>query len=149
MDSKIITLPKIDGIYDIQPIIEPALSAFELTVLFIFLLSFVAVNTYLVWMLVFSRKAKSRREIAKLQKRYTDNTISPHDAIYELCRILRKGLKQKQLYTKTPPPKNIKGNEQRWNKFIDELSGFRYQNSINTSIDISPLFKESLFWFKH
>ena len=148
MDSKIITLPKIDGIYDIQPMIEPALSAFELTVLFIFLLSFVAVNTYLVWMLVFSRKAKSRREIAKLQKRYIHNNISQHDAIYELCRILRKGLKQKQLYTKTPPPINIKGNEQRWYTFIDKLSDFRYQSSKDTSIDISPLFKESLFWFK-
>ena len=148
MDSKIITLPKIDGIYDIQPIIEPALSAFELTVLFIFLLSFVAVNTYLVWMLVFSRKAKSRREIAKLQKRYIHNNINPHDAIYELCRIIRNGLKQKQLYTKTPPPKNIKGNEQRWYTFIDELSDFRYQNTVDSAIDISPLFKESLFWFK-
>ena len=150
MASKITTLQLIDGIYDIQPIIEPALSAFELTVLFISLISLVAATFYLVWIFIFSRKAKSRREIVNLQKRYTHNTISTHDAIYELCRILRKGLELKQLYTKTPPPKNIKGNkqQQRWDKFINELSDFRYDDSIDTSIDIFPLFEESLFWFK-
>ena len=148
MASKITTLQLIDGIYDIQPIIEPALSAFELTVLFISLISFVAAAFYLVWIFIFSRKAKSKREIVNLQKRYTHNTISSHDAIYELCQILRKGLEQKQLYTKTPPPKNIKGNKQRWDKFVNKLSDFRYDNSIDTSIDISSLFNESLFWFK-
>lgn len=148
MDSKIITLQKVDGIYDIQPMITPALSAFELTVLFLLLISFLAANIYLVWMFVFSIKAKSRREIAKLQKRYTHNIISPHDAIYDLCQIIRKGLKQKQLFTNTPLPKNIKGSKQRWNKFINELSDFRYKDSSDTSIDISPLFEESLFWFK-
>ena len=148
MASKITTLQLIEGIYDIQPIIEPALSSFELAMLFIIFISFVAVNIYLVWMIIFSKRARSRREIVKLQKRYTHNIISPHDAIYELCRILRKGLEQKRLYTKTPPPKNIKGNKQRWDKFINELSDFRYDDSIDTSIDISPLFKESLFWFK-
>ena len=148
MDSKIITLQKIDGINDIQPMIAPALSTFELTVLFILLISFVAANIYLVWIFFFSRKAKSRREIVKLQKRYTHNIISPHDAIYDLCRIFRKGLEQKQLDTKTPLPKNIKGSKQRWVKFMNELSDFRYKDSSDISIDISPLFEESLFWFK-
>ena len=147
-DSKLITLQKIDGIYDIQPVITPALSGFEFTILFILLITFMAANIYLVWMFFFSRKAKSRQKIVKLQKKYTHNSISPHDAIYELCQIIRNGLKQKQLDTKTPPPKNIKGNMQRWDNFINELSNLRYGNSIDTSIDISPLFKESLFWFK-
>ena len=148
MDSKLITLQKIDGIYDIQPLITPALSTFEFTVLLILLISFVVANIYLVWMFIFSSQAKSRREILNLQKRYTHNTISPHDAIYDLCQILRKGLDKKQLNTKNPPPRIIKGNKQRWEKFINKLSDFRYKNSIDTSVDISPLFEESLFWFK-
>ena len=148
MDSKLITLQKIDGIYDIQPLITPALSAFEFTILLILIISFVVGNTYLVWMFIFSNKAKSRREILNLQKRYIHNTISPHDTVYDLCQILRKGLDKKQLNTKSPPPKILKENKQRWDKFINELSDFRYKNSIGTSDDISPLFKESLFWFK-
>ena len=148
MNGNIITLQKVDGIYDIQPIITPAFSAFELTVLFIILISFAAAIIYLVWIFVFSIKAKSKREIVKLQKRYTQNTISTHDAIYGLCRILRQGLEQKQLYTKTTLPKKVKGSKQRWDKLINELSDFRYKDSSDTSVDISPLFEESLFWFK-
>ena len=148
MDSKIITLQKIDGIYDIQPMITPAMSTLELSVLFMLLISLAIANIYLIWVFIFSRKAKSRLEIVKLQKRYTHNTIKPHDAIYELCRILRIGLEQNQLYAKTPLPKGIKGNKQRWDKFINELSDFRYKDSSDASIDIAPLFKESLFWFK-
>ena len=148
MNSNIITLQKVDGIYDIQPILPPAFSAFELTVLFILFILFLAANIYLVWVYIFSIKAKSRREIIKLHKKYIHKEISPHDAIYELCRILRKGLKQKQLYKKTPLPKKVEGNKQRWDKLIDELSDFRYKNSSDKSVDISPLFEESLFWFK-
>ena len=148
MNGNIITLQKVDGIYDIQPIITPALSAFELTVLFILLVSFIAANIYIVWTFVFSIKAKSKREIVKLHKRYIKNTISTHDAIYDLCRILRKGLEQKQLDTQTPLPKNVKGSKQRWDKLINELSDFRYKDSSDTSADISFLFEESLFWLK-
>ena len=148
IDSKLITLQKMDGIYDIQPVITPALSSFEFTVLFILIISFISANIYVVWLFVFSRKAKSRREIVKLQKKYTHNSISPHDTIYELCQILRKGLEQNQLDKNTPPPRNIKGNMQRWDNFINELSDLRYDNIIDTSIDITHLFKESLFWLQ-
>lgn len=148
MNSNIITLQKVDGIYDIQPIIAPAFSAFELTVLFILLISFLTANIYLVWIFVFSTKAKSKRKLVKLQKSYLHNNISRHDAIYELCKIIRKGLKQKQLDKKMPLPNNIKGNKQRWDKFINQLSDFRYKDSSDTSIDILPLFRESLFWLK-
>ena len=148
MNSEIAILQKIDGIYDIHPIITPGLSAFELSVLFVLMILFLVVNIYLVWAYVFSKNASSRREIIKLQKRYTDNDINQHDAIYDLCKILRKGLEQKKLNTKTPSPKNIKDNNQQWEQFINELSELRYKYTPDTSANISHLFEESLFWFK-
>ena len=148
MDSKIITLQKIDGIYDIQPIITPSLSAFELSILSVLFISFITVSIYLVWIFFYSKKAKSRREIIKLQKKLKRNIISTNDAIYELCLIFRKGIDQKQLDIKTPLPKHSRGSEQRWEKFINSLSDFRYRKSSAASIDISQLFDETLFWLQ-
>ena len=148
MDSKIITLQKIDGIYDIQPIITPSFSAFELAVLCVLLVSFLSISIYLVWILFYSTKAKSRREIIKLRKKVKLNIINTNDAVYELCLILRKGIEQKQLNTRTPTPKNSKGSKQRWGKFINELTDFRYSENSGSSIDISKLFDESLFWLQ-
>ena len=146
MNSEITTLQRIDAIYDIHPLIPPGFSAFELSVLFIFMILFLVVNVYLIWVFVFSKNASTRREIIKLQKRYTYNDINQHDAIYDLCKIVRKGLEQKKLYVKTPPPKNIKDDNQQWEQFIKDLSDLRYKS--DTATNVSHLFEESLFWFK-
>ena len=146
--DKIIALQKIDGIYDIQPIITPAFSTFELSILVVMFFLLTAVNIYLLWRFVFSRRAKSKRKIHKLQQKYSQNIISTHDAIYDLCQILGKGLKQKQLNINCPPEKNIKDGKPRWNIFIERLSNSRYKKESNTPFDIAPLFEESLFWLK-
>ena len=148
MDTKFIALQKIDGIYDIHPMMPPAMSILEITVLFILLVIFVTVSAYLAWVFVFSIKAKSKREIVNLRNKYEGNIISPHDAIYELCEILRAGINIKQLCADTPLPKGSKGSEKRWDKFIENLSDYRYNNYSDSSIDISPLFQESLYWIK-
>lgn len=148
MDSKIATLQKVEGIYDIQPIITPAFSSLETTVLLVLFTLFITANIYLAWSYLFSRKAKSIRKIHILKNRYSKNLINSHDAIYNLCFILRKGLQQKNLSIDTPLPKKARENKKRWGEFISELSNIRYKEDANASTNITFLFDESLFWLK-
>ena len=148
MNNNVITLQKIDGTYDIQAIITPASSVFEIATLAILFFIFFASTFYFTWFYLYSKKAISKRKIKALQTQYTSKEINSHDTIYNLCNILRRGLQLKNLNNETPLPKIINADKKRWACFMSDLSDIRYKNDTNPSKNIPLLFEESLFWLK-
>lgn len=148
MNNNIVTLQKTDGIYDIQPLVEPAHSTFEITILFISTLLFTTIIYYFLRKYFFSRKAVSKRRILKLQAQYLNNNISVHDAAYDLCQHLNDGFNVKHINTKTPLPNKISSHNKEWRFFTKKISDLRYKYNSCRSIDINELFKESFLWLK-
>lgn len=148
MNNDTTTLQKIDGIYDIQPLIEPAYSSLEITVLSILILLFTITSLYIALKYFFSKKAISKRRIIKLQKQYLKNAISIHDAVYALCHHLNAGLNVKHIDTNTSLPNKISIHYKEWQLFTRKISDLRYKNINSSSIDINELFKESFMWLK-
>jgi hypothetical protein len=147
MNNNAITLQKIDGIYDITPIIKPASSLLETTLLSFFVILLISMILYITWQLIFSKKAISKRKIKELHNTYLNNKISKHDASYELCVILRAGLNIKNISEDTDIPKKLLENKKMWVTFSKNLTDLRYKDN-KTTLDITPLFNESLFWLK-
>lgn len=142
-----ITLQKIDGIYDIEPIVTPALSTLEVIVLSTFIIVLTIIIFYYIWVSLFSRKAISIRKIEKLQIKHSNNEISTHDTAYQLCSILSYGLNLSFLNAISRHPKENTLNKERWDSFLKKLSELRYKNNKDQN-DITRLFKESIFWLK-
>ena len=148
MNQKTITLQKIDGIYDIQPLIEPALSVLETTLLSILLAALIILTFYLTWKVLYSKKSIAKSKINKLRNRHAENKINTHDAVYQLCHITKQGLKLKKLNKDTLLPDKLTSRKQQWQSFIKDISILRYKNNSESHIDINKLFSDSLFWLK-
>ena len=148
MDQETITLQKIDGIYDIQPPIEPALSLLETALLSLLLISLVSLILYLTWKALYSKKSIAKRKINNLRNKYAENRINNHDAIYQLCLITKQGLTLTKLNKDTLLPNELTSKKQEWQKFIKDISTLRYKNNTTSDVDINKLFSDSLFWLK-
>ena len=148
MTQESITLQKIDGIYDIQPLIEPALSLLETTLLSLLLISLIFLILYLTWKTLYSKKSIAKRKIKELCNKHAENKINNHDAIYQLCLITKQGLKLKNLNKDTLLPDKLTSKKQQWQDFIQDISILRYKNSTESDVDINKLFSDSLFWLK-
>lgn len=148
MNQETITLQKIDGIYDIQPPIESALSLLETSLLSLLLISLVSLIVYLTWKALYSKKSIAKRKINDLRNRHAENRINNHDAIYQLCLITKQGLKLKKLNKDTLLPNELTSKKQEWQNFIKDLSTLRFKNNAASDIDINKLFSDSLFWLK-
>ena len=148
MTQESITLQKTDGIYDIQPLIEPALSLLETTLLSLVLISLTGLIIFLTWKVLYSKKSIAKRKIKELCHKYAENKINNHDAIYKLCLIIKQGLKLKKLNKDTILPDKLTSKKQQWQAFIKDISILRYKNNTESDIDINKLFSDSLFWLK-
>lgn len=148
MPDKNSLLEKIDGIYDIQPPALPELTTIEYSLFVALGILIITAVIYLGWKLFFSNRSYYKRKIKHLQNALTNNNISSHDAIYQLCYFLRKGLKLKHLTTHTTLPKQSSSNIIQWQSFILKLSDLRYKNNPPSSSDIKTTLKESLYWLK-
>lgn len=148
MNQETITLQKIDGIYDIQPLIEPALSLLETTLISLLLLLLISLTLYFAWKALYSKKSIAKHKIKALHNKYLENKINSHDAIYQLCLITKQGLKLKKLNKDTLLPDKLTSKKQQWQSFIKDISILRYKNNTETDIDINKLFSDCLFWLK-
>ncbi len=148
MNQKTSTLKKIDGIYDIQPLIEPALSLLETALLSLLLISLISLILYFTWKVLYSKKSIAKSKIKKLRDKHSENKINTHDAIYQLCLITKQGLKLKKLNNDTLLPDKLTSKKQQWQSFIKDISILRYKNNSESHIDINQLFSDSLFWLK-
>lgn len=142
------TLPIIDGIYDIQPLTEPALSLFETAVFSISLITFISFISYIAWKKLYSKKTIAKRNIKLLQSKYQKNKINKHDAIYQLCLITKQGLKLKNLNSDVFLPPKIASKNKQWRHYIKNVTNMRYQNQTKSTVDMHKLFSDSLFWLK-
>ena len=148
MSQETITLQKIDGIYDIQPPIEPALSLLETSLLSLLLISFVSLILYLTWKVLYSKKSVAKREIYNLRNKYSEKKINNHDAIYQLCLITKQGLTLTNLNKDSLLPNELTSKKQEWQDFIKDISILRYKNNEASHIAINKIFSDSLFWLK-
>lgn len=148
MNNETITLKMIDGIYDIQPPIHPALSGFETTLLILVFMIFISLVIYFIWKILFSAKGRAKRKIKKLHLKYSESKINSHDVIYQLCFILRQGLKLNYLGQNTFLPEQLTEKKEDWANFTKNISTLRYKNKGKSQEDINTLFENSLFWLK-
>lgn len=148
MKQETITLQKIDGIYDIQPLVEPALSLLETVLLSLLLMSLISLILYFTLKALCSKKSIAKRKIKELRNKHAENKINNHDAIYQLCLITKQGLKLKKLNQDTLLPNKLISKKQQWQDFIKDTSILRYKNNTESHVDINKLFSDSLFWLK-
>jgi hypothetical protein len=138
----------IDGIYDIQPPISPALSGLEINLIILIFILILSVLFYAVWNHYYSTKGRAKRNIKKLHVKYSTNKITPHDAVYQLSLFLRQGLKLNHIGKNTLLPKKLDASKSEWDIFKNNISNLRYKKNIKSYSDISTLFDNSLFWLK-
>lgn len=148
MKSQTNTLSIIEGIYDIQPLTEPALSAFEITLFSISLTIIISFISYILWKYLYSKNAIAKRKIKVLQSKYQRNEINEHDAIYQLCLLTKQGLKLKNLNSDVFLPLKLASKNKQWQSFIINITNMRYQKNTKSTIDMHKLFSDSLFWLK-
>ena len=138
----------IDGIYDIQPPISPALSGLEITLITLIFILILSALFYAVWNHYYSTKGRAKRNIKKLNEKYLTNKIDAHDAVYQLSFFLRQGLKLNHIGKNTRLPKKMSASKSEWNTFKNNISNLRYKKNIKSHSDINRLFDNSLFWLK-
>ena len=148
MGTSTISLPIIEGIYDIQPLAEPALSFFETALIVTGLLSVICLSIFLIWKYFFSNKAISKHRLVKLRLNFSENNLSPHDTVYLLCQIMTQGLKLNHLGEDTLLPDKLSSKKEKWSLFIKEISVLRYAKSNSKKNNINSLINESLYWLK-
>lgn len=148
MSGEIITLKIVEGIYDIQPPVHPALSGLETTLLATIYITLISLTVYFIWKTFYSAKKRAQRKIEKLRIKYSENKITSHDVIYQLCFILRQGLKLNYLGQNTLLPGKLIAKKEDWTIFTKNISTLRYKNKDKSQHDINTLFKNSLFWLK-
>ena len=148
MKNELITLQKIDGIYDIQPPLSPPLSGLEIFLLSLLFIIFISAGISLLWKTFFSDKGKARRNINKLHESYLQKVISTHDAAYQLCSILQKGLNLNYIGKNNQLPEKLLPRKKEWIVFTEDLSSLRYKNNTHEQTDINNIFISSLYWLK-
>ena len=148
MSDEIITLKIVEGIYDIQPPVHPALSDLETILLAMIYIIFISLVVYFTWKTFYSPKKRAQRKIKKLRIKYSENQITSHDVIYQLCFILQQGLKLNYLGQNTLLPEKLISKKEDWTNFTKNISTLRYKNKDKSQQDINTLFKNSLFWLK-
>ena len=148
MNSEPIKLNIIDGILDIEPLIEPAFSNLETTLLALFFLLTIAMPSYYIWRTIYSRKGAAKRNINKLLKEFTLGKINKHDIAYQVSNALRNGLKLNHINTNTKLPSSLSQHKNDWDTFTKNLSYLRYSKDIELQIDIRELCVNSIFWLK-
>ena len=146
--NEITPLNIIDGIYDIQPPISPAMNSLEITLITLTFIIILSMLLYAVWNYYYSTKGRAKRNIKKLHSKYTKKLITPHDAVYQLSYFLKQGLKLNHIGKNTPLPKKLVTRKYEWIKFINNISNLRYKKNINSESEISTLFTNSLIWLK-
>ncbi len=148
MNNESISLNIIDGIYDIQPLALPALSSLELTLLSLFSLLVVSLLLYTVWLLFYSAKGIAKRKIKKIHADFLQKKLDEHDAVYQLCSILRQGLKLNQINTDTNLPVRLNAYRQDWELFTKTISDLRYSKNKKSPAELNALFDDTLYWLK-
>lgn len=148
MNNESVTLNIIDGIYDIQPLANPAISSLELTLIILFSLLAISSLLYYFWLLFYSCKGVAKRKIKKLYSEYLQNKTNEHDTVFQLCSFLRKGLKINTIGKNSYLPARLKSYKSEWEIFTKNLSNLRYANNEISHADINTLFKDSLHWLK-
>jgi len=148
MSDETITLKMIDGIYDIQPPVRPALSGFETTLLLLAFIILISLIIYFIWKTFYSPNKRAQRKIKSLNIKYLENKMTSHDVIYRLCFILQQGLKLNYLGQNTLLPEKLIAKKEDWTVFTTNISTLRYKNKDKSQQDIDTLFKNSLFWLK-
>jgi len=148
MSGEINILKIVEGIYDIQPPVHPALSGLETTLLATLYITLISLTVYLIWKIFYSIKKRAQRKIEKLHVKYSESVLTDHDVIYQLCFILQRGLKLNCLGQNTPLPEKLVAKKEDWTIFTENISVLRYKNKDKSEQDINALFKNSLFWLK-
>ncbi len=149
MTATAIPLPIVEGIYDIQPLPEPAPGILELSLIIAIITFILATSTFLIWKHYFSLKSVSQRKITQLHLNYLNNSLSAHDTIYLLSKILRQGLKINYISENTILPEKLLSEKEKWRIFAKNLSMLRYTKTEHSEKDIKNLINESQFWLKY
>lgn len=148
MNSDAIRLKIADGIYDIYPPVDPGLSTIETGIISIIVIIAVSAIVYIIWSQLYSVKGQARRNIKKLHNNYSENKVTDHDAIYQLCQLLCQGIKTNHIGINTPLPEKLALNKTEWLEFVSTLSVVRYGNNDDLPVTIDSLFKDSIRWLK-
>ena len=141
-------LPKIEGIYDIQPPLPASLNNIELFII-IFVASVLTVLLFYISRKIFnSKRNRLKRKIRQLQISYSEKSIDAHDTVYLLSDFLRQGIGISHLSSQVVLPGKIRKYQARWTKFNNNLSLLRYQKNDTTNPELNTIFMESLFWLR-
>lgn len=148
MNNEPIALIIIDGIYDIQPLATPAISPLELTLLSIFSLLIVIVLSYYIWLSFYSTKGVAKRKLNKIHAEFLQHNIDEHNTAYQLCSVLRKGLKLNKINKDTQLPASLNVHKTEWELFTKKISDLRYCKNKKLRTEINTLYEDSLHWLK-
>lgn len=148
MDINNTQLKKLDGIYDIQPLLIPEPGILENSIILFSIIVTLSVISYLFWLTYYSNKGLNKRKIQKLHKAYRATNISTHTAIYQLCYFLREGLQTSHIGIDTELPTKLLQQKNQWLSFTNTLSDLRYKNLHNSNVNLDKIFSESLYWLR-
>lgn len=148
MNNESIKLNIIDGIYDIHPLLSPAMSNLEIVILALLIILTTSIIFYNIWKAFYSSKGQARRKLKKLHTEHSQNNINNHDTVYKLCSILRDGLKLNKISKDTRLPTRLKTHQSEWETFNKKISNLRYNNNEKSHTDIDTVFSDSLYWLK-
>ena len=146
MNNESTKIQIIDGIFDIEPIMQPALSHLELTILYLFILLCISIPFYYIWKFFYSRKGFAKREIKRLSIILLQKKISHHDVIYQACSALQNGLNLKKIDNHTLLPDKLIILKPEWENFKKKLSHYRYSNEDVLSSEITTLLNDCDYW---
>ena len=144
-----ILLPKIDGIYDIQPPLAAELSNTEWFLIFFIISILFGMFFYFLWKIIYSKRNRIKRKIIQLQKSSSVNTTTPHDTVYLLSDYIRQGIGLTCLTQQTALPDQINSQQTRWSDFTKKLDQLRYQKEYTSDKELNTLFTESLYWLRN
>ncbi|MCK4866086.1 MAG: hypothetical protein KAT06_11770 [Gammaproteobacteria bacterium] len=148
MNNEPIALTIIDGIYDIQPLATPAISPLELTLLSILSLLVVIILSYYTWLSLYSTRGVAKRKLNKIHAEFSQHNIDEHDTAYQLCSVLRKGLKLNNINKNTRLPASLNRYKEEWDTFTKKTSNLRYCKNKKSRTEINTLYEDSLHWLK-
>jgi hypothetical protein len=137
-----------NGIYDIVSPAEPALSTTDYAIIIILIAVFSAIVIYIASCFIDVDKIRVSRNIRRLKIAHSNKAITTRTAVYQLCSLVRDGLKIQTINPDDVLPEKITLHQSRWNNFASELSRLRYQKTDAQPVDVSNLFDESLFWLR-
>ena len=144
----------LQGILDITPPTAPwqytwEIHAFEMTILSLVFIGFLALCLLLLWRQYFSRKGKARQQISSLRKQLRTQHINDKHAAFQLARILQESLNLTQLSPRTTLPESLQDHHQHWQQFTESLSVLRYADRAAAEQEVSRLIHDAYFWLRH